>query len=707
MKASLEHRIAPRHRQRSAIVYVRQSTPEQVRTNSESTRVQLGLRERAVALGWPRPTAIEDDLGVSAAGFDDRPGFARMLADICAHKVGIVLCLDVSRLSRNSKDWAHLLELCGFFDTLVADLDQVYDLAIPNDRLVLGIKGTVAELELSIIKTRMRTGLEAQAARGELKFIVPPGYTHDTERRIVKDPDLRVQAAITSLFDQFDRATSARQVALWFRDSGTLFPVRKVRKTRTTAWEIPSQGTLLRLLAHPIYAGDYAYGRRNSRVECVDGRLVKRVGAPAAPEHARVYIEGHHEPYISKERFVAKLARIAQQRPRWTMTQSRTAIRDGLALLSGLLRCARCGRTLDVAYKRTAALYYCDGAHANGSKRCLSFGSCAIDRSVAAELLRALEPLAVDAAKQAWARRCTEQHQATLAARLRLQSAKYEAQRAFEQFDLADPKNRLVTDVLEQRLNQRLADQTAARADLEAASNAVRPLGADEHRRLDTLAQDFPALWNHPKASTALKKRLMREAIVEIVVDHEPVEQRLNVLIHWQGGVHTRVYVDKRATPVGSKADIDLVETVRKLAEITGDAEIARVLKMKRVPSPRDLPWTQDRVVAFRRHHHITLALGRRDDRVTGIQAAEQLGISRNGLLGLIRLGALQKHQVTDFAPWQVEKAELASDRVQTLVAYLKKYGRLPVEGGCPEGQQGLLLDAAPQNASEPSRKDV
>lgn len=703
MKTSTDHRIAPRHRERSAIVYVRQSSPEQVRTNSESTRVQLGLRERAVALGWPRPSAIEDDLGVSASGFAERPGFARMLADICSRKVGIVLCLDVSRLSRNSKDWAHLLELCGFFDTLVADLDQVYDLAIPNDRLVLGIKGTVAELELSIIKTRMRTGLEAQAARGELKFIVPPGYTHDADRRIVKDPDLRVQAAISALFDQFDRATSARQVALWFRDTGTLFPVRKVRKTRTTAWEIPSQGTLLRLLAHPIYAGDYAYGRRNSRVECVDGRLVKRVGAPAAPEHARVYIQGHHEPYISKDRFVANLARIAQQRPRWTMTQSRTAIRDGLALLSGLLRCARCGRLLGVAYKRTSALYSCDGPHALGSKRCLSFGSLAIDRSVSAELIRALQPLAVDAARQAWARRCTEQQQATQSARLRLQAAKYEADRAFEQFDLADPKNRLVADVLEQRLNQRLADQHAARSDLEATANAVRPLAADEHQRLDALARDFPALWNHPNASAALKKRLLREAIVEIVVDHEPEQQRLSVLIHWQGGVHTRVYVEKRATPVGSKADVDLVQTVHNLAQTIGDADIARVLNMKRIASPRGLPWTQDRVLAFRRHHHITLCLDRRTDRLTGFQAAEHLGIGRNGLLGLIRLGALNKHQVTDFAPWQIEKAELASERVQNLVAHLKKFGRLPTDGRCSTRQHALLLPGSAGDPTEPT----
>ena len=701
MIASTENRIAQRHRERAAVVYVRQSTPEQVRTHTESTRVQLGLRERAVALGWPRPVAIEDDLGVSAAGFADRPGFARLLADICSRSVGIVLCLDVSRLSRNSKDWAHLLELCGFFDTLVADLDQVYDLAVANDRLVLGIKGTVAELELSIIKTRMRSGIDAQAARGELKFIVPPGYTHDSERRIVKDPDLRVQAAIASLFEQFDRATSARQVALWFRDSGTLFPVRKVRKTHTTAWEIPSQGTLLRLLAHPIYAGDYAYGRRNSRVECVDGRLVKRVGAPAAPENARVYIEGHHEPYISKDRFVANLARIAQQRPRWTMTPSRTAIRDGLALLSGLLRCGKCGRVLNVAYKRDAALYYCDGAHACGSKRCLSFGSSALDHSVAAELCRALEPLAVDAAKQAWARRCAEQQEATKAARLRLQSAKYEADRAFEQFDLVDPKNRLVADVLEQRLNQRLADAHAARADLEAANTAVRPIGADEHQRLDALARDFLALWNHPKASSALKKRLLREAIVEIVIHHEPAEQRLAALIHWQGGVHTRVCVDKRATPVGSKADIDVVETVRKLAQTIGDAEIARVLSMKRIPSPRGLPWTQDRAMAFRRHHHIALGTHRPSDRLTGYQAADLLGISRNGLRGLIRVGALQTHQVTDFAPWQIDKAELAGDRVQTLVAYLKKFGRLPPDGRCPE-QQELLLLRADADSPEP-----
>ena len=226
-------RITKEHRKRLAFVYIRQSSPHQVRHNTESTRLQFNLRQQAVELGWAEAIVIDDDLGVSAAGYTERIGFQRMLTEVTLRNVGIILCLDASRLSRNSKDWAHLFELCAFFDTLVADLEQVYNLSMPNDRLVLGIKGTVAEMELSIIRTRLRTGLEAKAARGELKFILPQGYTHDYDGQIVKDPNRRVQEAIQYMFERFEQANSLRQLALWYRDSQTLFPVRKIRKKNT------------------------------------------------------------------------------------------------------------------------------------------------------------------------------------------------------------------------------------------------------------------------------------------------------------------------------------------------------------------------------------------------------------------------------------------------------------------------------------------
>jgi DNA invertase Pin-like site-specific DNA recombinase len=691
MRSFAEHRILPQHLVRKALVYIRQSSPGQVRANVESTRVQLGLREKAVALGWASPAVVDDDLGISAGGFADRPGFQYMLAQVALREVGIILCIDASRLSRNSKDWANLFELCGYFDTLIADLDQVYDLSHPNDRLVLGIKGTVSELELSILRTRLKMGSEAKAARGELKFILPPGYVHDHADRIVQDPDVRVREAIALMFDQFDRASSMRQLALWYRDTKTSFPVRKVHKTRTLAWEIPTCSTLYKLLMHPMYAGTYTYGRRNERVEYVEGRLVKRVGTCVDLERSRVCIHDHHRAYIDWERFLANRAKLAESRPRWSMRTNRGAVRHGPALLAGILRCGHCGGHVGVSYKRESALYRCDkGSQVKAEKCGLSFGSKLIDLRVGMELCRALSPLGVEAAKLALARRRSEQDQAARAVRLQVEAAQYEVDRAFEQFDLVDPKNRLVADTLEQRLNQRLADLQAAKQALDEVLAAEQVLTHEQCCRLDELARDFPAVWNHPAADITLKKRLLRAAVHEIVVTHQPDRQRLEVVIHWHGGVHTCVHVEKRATPKGCRADPGLVDLVRALASVA-DAEIARILNMKNLPTPRGLRWTQDRVRNFRMQHHVLHQPATDDgDFLSGAHAASILGVSRHGLEALFRVGVLHNVQTIDFAPWRIPRSEVESVRVREVVRVMKANRILP-KGGCPSDHPELF----------------
>jgi DNA invertase Pin-like site-specific DNA recombinase len=693
MKSLPDHRILPQHLARRALVYVRQSSPGQVRANVESTRVQLGLREKALSLGWRSPVVVDDDLGISAGGFADRPGFQRMLTQVALREVGIIMCIDASRLSRNSKDWANLFELCGHFDTLIADIDQIYDLSHPNDRLVLGIKGTVSELELSILRMRLKTGAEAKAARGELKFILPPGYAHDHAGRIVPDPDQRVREAITLMFDQFDRSSSLRQLAIWYRDTQTRFPVRKVRKGRFLAWEVPTSSTLYKLLLHPIYAGVYVYGRRNERVEYVDGRLVKRVGACLDIDRCRVCIRDHHPAYVEWERFLSNRAKLAESRPRWSVRANRGAIRNGSALLAGILRCGHCGSRLSVSYKREGfALYSCGGGRqVMAERRCLSFGSKLVDLKVGQALCRALSPLAVDASKLALDRRRSEQDQAARAVRLQAQAAQYEVDRAFEQFDLVDPKNRLVADSLEERLNQRLAELQAAKRELEQALAAEPPLTAEQCRLLEEMSRDFHAVWSHPDADITLKKRLLRAAVQEVIVTHQPERQRLEVVIHWQGGVHTRLHVEKRATPRGCKADLGLVESVRGLASLP-DAEIARILNMKKTVTPRGLRWTQDRVRGFRAQHHIRYQPPPDgDDFLTGQQAAQILGVSRHGLEALFRVGALHNLQTIDFAPWRIPRAQVESDRVRGLVRTMKANRTLPRIGGCPEGQSELF----------------
>lgn len=686
-----QHRIAKRHLERNALVYVRQSDSRQVREHTESTALQRGLRERAIAMGWPMPKLVEDDQGITASGFSERPGFQWMLAQVTLRKVGIILCIEASRLSRNSPDWAHLFELCGYFDTLVADVHQVYDVSIPNDRLVLQIKGTVAELELFTLRTRLRAGAEAKAARGELRVLLPPGYVYDANEEIVIDPDTRVQQAIRSMFDLFDQQTSVRQLALAYRDSQLLFPVRKPRTREGLVWDLPNAAMLQKLVSHPIYAGVYTFGRTQTFVDYAEGKLIKRTRRLNSPEEWRVCIRDHHEAYISWQRYQDNQARLAESRPRWAMDDNRCAVRQGRALLAGLLRCGKCGRKLRVIYNRkSSAMYHCDGAEPRGSKGCVAFGAKYVDREVGKQLCQAMEPLAIEAAERAFGLEEQQREQRVSHARLRVDAAQYAADRAFEQYDLADPKNRLVVDNLEKRLNEKLIELRAAQHDLERSLESDPPLTEEQREELHRLSRNFPRVWNHHDTSTKLRKQLLRLAIVEVIVQRDG--RQLTFTIHWAGNACTKLTVQKRATPVGSRADASLVELVTKLADTLDDAEIARILNMKKICTPRDLRWTKDRVNSFRSHQHIRLGKRIADpDVLTGQQAREYLGIGYHGLTALIRRGVIHTNQVTDFAPWRLSRAELDSERVQKLVKLLKKNGRLPSEGGSPQRQQPLF----------------
>lgn len=337
-------------------------------------------------------------------------------------------------------------------------------------------------------------------------------------------------------------------------------------------------------------------------------------------------------------------------------------------------------------------MYYCDGAGERNRRRCLSFGAKAVDDAVSEQLCRVVEPLALEAAEEAFALDQQAQERALEQGQLRIQAAQYAADRAFEQYDLADPKNRLVVDTLEQRLNAKLKELHLARQDLEDARANIRPLTPEQRLELATLSQDLPRLWSHPETSPSLKKQLLRVAIREIAVTHDREHKRLEFTIHWEGDVCSCLSVKKRKTPVGSKAATSLVKTVKELSRTLDDGQIARILNMKKILTPREMRWTQDRVKQFRSHHKICQGRGATDDDryATCQQAREYLGVGYNTLLVLIRRGVLQNHQVTDFAPWRIPREELDSDEVQGLVRVLKDTGRLP-KGGYPKNQAWLF----------------
>lgn len=687
-----QHRISRRHLQRAAFVYVRQSKLAQVRDHPESTSLQRGLQERAIELGWSRPIVVEDDLGITAGGFVARPGFQRLLTEVTMRKVGIVICMDASRLSRNSKDWAHLFEMCGHFDTLVADVQQVYDVAIANDRLVLQIKGTVAELELSSMQSRLQRSIESKAARGELKVVLPPGYVYGPDGQIIIDPDERVQQAIRCLFEEFEYCTSGRQLALSYRDSNRLFPTKKQGTNGPTIWANVTPEVIYKVISHPMYAGAYTRGRTKSFIDCVDEKLVKRTKRIPSPQDWKVCLKDHHEGYISWEQYEKNRAKLAESKPRWRANDNASAIRTGAALLAGLLRCGHCGRRLYVKYRKAYAVYHCHGATPQTGDKCLSVGAKSIEQYVGEQLCRAVEPLAIVAAQVALDEERVRYDKAVEEAQLRMQAAQYSADRAFTQYDGADPKNRLVVNNLERRLNQKLEEVESARQHHQQCETACPSLTDSQKKELDWLSRNFEVAWERSGTLVTFRKQLLREVIREIFVKHIRETEELEVTIHWHGDACTTARLHKTSRMAKAVEATCLIEQVRALSTALNDAETARVLNMKGILTPRDLRWSQDRVTRFRRKHGIRrLESGMDGSTLSCQQAQDYLGISHNALRSLVRRGVVESNQVTAYAPWRISREALETEEVQTLVQILKAQGRLPPHGGSPDVQTELF----------------
>ncbi|HEY9347973.1 MAG TPA: recombinase family protein, partial [Inquilinus sp.] len=452
-------KITPEHLVRGAFVYVRQSTADQVLNNQESRRRQYGLVDRARALGWSAVEVIDDDLGRSGSGIA-RPGFERLLAAICEGRVGAVVSIEASRLARNGRDWHTLLEFCGLVGTLIIDEDGVYDPRHPNDRLLLGMKGTMSEMELSLFRQRSLEALKQKARRGELFLTVAVGYLKVAHDRIEKDPDRRIQEAIALVFTKFGELQTVRQVLLWMRQERLPLPaVTYGADGRSVAWKLPVYNTLHHMLTNPIYAGAYAFGRTGSRVTIEAGR--KRIVRGFRKDRSawEALILDHHEGYIGWAEF-ERNQRLISDNANGKSFMSRGSVRRGEALLAGLLRCGHCGRKLHVAYSGTngdVGRYHCRGGHFNhGGDRCISFGGLRIDHAVGNEVIARLQPLGVEAATAAVEARQAERAEKLHQVELALEQARYEAARARRQYDAVDPDNRLVAAELEKRWNERL-----------------------------------------------------------------------------------------------------------------------------------------------------------------------------------------------------------------------------------------------------------
>ena len=659
-------KISPDHLARQAYVYVRQSTQDQLLHNHESRRRQYGLAERARHLGWAEAVVIDDDLGRSGGGIA-RPGFERLLGAICDGQVGIVLAVEASRLARNGRDWHTLLEFCGLVGCLLADEDGVYDPRLPNDRLLLGMKGTMSELELSILRQRSLEALRQKARRGELFFTVAVGYVKVRHDRITIDPDQRVREAVALVFRKFAEFQSIQQVHLWLRQEQIRVPaVEAGTDGPRIVWKLPVYNTIHHLLTNPIYGGAYAFGRTVSRVGVRDGR--KRVVRGFRRDRAEweVLIPEHHQGYISWAEFERNQRLIADNANSKGL-MARGSVRRGDALLAGLIRCGHCGRRLHVSYSGTKGYcvrYSCQGAHLNhGTQRCISFGGLRVDGAVATEALRFLAPLGIAAALRMVEQREADAGETGRQIELALTQARYEADLARRQYDAVDPANRLVIGELERRWNDRLVEVHRLEESLKTAAAArTQPLTTDERVRLMALGADIETLWHHPNASADTRKRILRTVIVEIVAS--VADDAIQLIIHWQGGDHTRLRVAKnRAGQHRWGADAETVDLVRAVARQQPDGAIAALLNRVGRRTGKGNTWTEARVRSFRSTHAIPVFRpGEMVERgeLTLEETADRLKVSKMKVLRLIGGGVIAATQVCKGAPWAIPEAQLS-----------------------------------------------
>lgn len=532
-------KIARHHREHMAVIYVRQSTLQQVERHQESTRLQYGLVERALQLGWAKEQVlvIDEDLGRSAANAEGRSGFQRLVTEVSLDHVGIILGIEMSRLARASRDWYQLLEVCAVFATLLGDVDGIYDLTSYNDRLLLGLKGTMSEAELHILKQRMLEGKRAKARRGALGMRLPMGYVRAPSGEVIKDPDEQAQAVMALIFEVFDRTRTLHGLLRYLVDQDVRLPCRLCCGPRKgeLQWRRPNRVTLSNILRHPIYAGAYAYGRRPT-----DPRR-KVPGRPATgrtvakPGQWEVLLKDHLPAYISWTQYERNLRQLDNN-----TVQALGSPRNGPALLSGILICGRCGHRMAPQYNGNGhgLRYSCLRMHVDyGEPMCQTLTGGPLDERITQLIFEALAPAGLELSLQA-AEVCEEQRKREHRHwQQRLERAHFEAERAARQYDAVEPENRLVARTLERHWEEALAAELKLQQEYEAfQARQPATLSPEERAAIERLAGDLPALWNAPSTTAAERQQIVRFLIERVLVTVVEHSEQVRVEVHWAGG---------------------------------------------------------------------------------------------------------------------------------------------------------------------------
>ena len=663
----MSEKVRSQHLERKAILYVRQSSPYQVIHNLESQKLQYAMETRLRQLGWREIEVIDEDLGRSAAGSVQRAGFERMVAEVCLGKVGAVAAREVSRFARNSREWQQLVEVCRVVDTVLVDQEMVYAPRLSNDRLLLGLKGSLNEYELDLLRQRSVEARREKARRGELIVSAPVGYVKGEDRRLEKDPDLRVQQAILLVFRKFSELGTVRQTLMWFLEHGLEVPTRPPGgKTR---WKRPVYRSMHRLLTSPVYGGAYAYGK-TEHLTGYEGVRAHHICRRKPRDQWLALIPGTHEGYVSWEEF-EHIQHLVHQN---NLCEAQLgAARHGQALLTGLLRCRRCGRKLTVRYTgngHDVLRYACHrGFLDNGEPRCIAFGGITVDEAIGREVLRVVQPAAIEASVLAHEERARQQDDVLEALERDRQAAAYAADRARRQYDAADPENRLVTAELERRWNLALQH-------LNEIEARIHQHGDDRGRNTSFADQDFTQLatqlediWADPTTSARLKKRIVRTLIEEVLVEVDDAQGELLLTIHWKGGVHTSLRLPRRRRgQCSTQTPRELIEAVSVLARISSDDVIAGVLNRNGHLTGRGNRWTRERVTALRSHSRIPCH--KPDDHqlwVNLTDAAAYLEISPRTLRLAIDRGQIPADHPFADGPWVISREILDGEAAKKL----------------------------------------
>jgi DNA invertase Pin-like site-specific DNA recombinase len=645
-------KVTGAHLARTAYLYVRQSTLRQVLTNTESTARQYALRQKAIAFGWPAEqiVTIDTDQGQSGASAADREGFQRLVADVSMGRAGIVLGLEVSRLARNNADWHRLLEICAMSATLICDEDGLYDPADFNDRLLLGLKGTMSEAELHFIRARLIGGQRSKARRGELQMPLPVGLVYDPAGKVVLDPDTSVQQAIRHVFALFARAGSARATVQQFNAEHLLFPVRVRTGARKgeLAWMPLQHWRVLRTLHNPRYAGAFAYGRRRERV----GTNGKKTLETLPREQWIALIRDAHPGYISWDQYETNQRLLLANAAAHGEDRAAGPAREGTALLQGLAICGRCGRRMTVRYHTRRGVevpdYQCiNHCIQNGGRRCQSVPGATVDAAVGQLLLDTLTPLALEVALTVQTELDTRAAEADALRRAHVERARHRADLARRRYLAVDPNNRLVADSLEADWNDALRALQAAREDYEKAS-ASAALTEGHKARIRSLATDFPALWSNPDTAQRDRKRVVR-LLVDDVTLHKT--DRIQLHVRLRGGQTTSLSVaippkawQLRQTHPNTLAMLD------QLLDTCTDAETADALNAAGHRSGEGKQFTARIVLEARRGNNLPSHADRLRAKglLTKTEIATRLSVHASTVKSWTHAGILNSHKAND-----------------------------------------------------------